>query len=524
MPNRARTAALTLALASVSACSLAPTYVRPGLPVPPSWPVGDAYLRQSEAALPSVSYRDIFLDQRLQRIIEQALANNRDLRIAAANIEAARAQYRIQRADLFPQVDANANYSYRGGGNGSIAGNNGAGNGTGGTGTGGTGTGGTGTGGTGTGTGSVTTGGASHSNFSLSGGVTAFEIDLFGRIRSLTTAAQARYFEQEAAARATRLTLVGDIATAWFTYASDQSLLKIAQDTATSAGRSVKLTQARLSGGIAPRTDLRQAQQVLETANADLAEQKTALAQDVNALQLLVGAPVDAALLPASIEQVGGTVRELPAGLDSGILLRRPDVVQAEYELRATNAEIGAARAELFPRVALTALLGFASTALRTLFAGGAFNYSVSPSASYPIFRAGAGRAGVAQTKAQRDAALATYEKAIQTAFQEVSDALARRGTITDQLAANQRFASAALDTYRLTDARYRGGIDTFLTSLDSQRSLYTAQRTLVATQLVKATNLVDLYKTLGGDATLDALPTGPVPLSPEPTAAPAPR
>lgn len=515
-----RRVVLTLALVSVSACSLAPTYVRPGLPVPPSWPVGDAYLRQSEAALPSVSYRDIFTDQRLQRIIAQALAHNRDLRIAAANIEAARAQYRIQRADLLPQIDANANYSYRGGGNGSIAGNNGAGNGTG---TGGTGTG-TGGTGTGTGTGTVSTGSTNRSSFSLSGGTTAFEIDLFGRIRSLTSAAQARFFEQEAAARATRLTLVGDIATAWFTYASDQSLLKIAQDTATSAGRSVKLTQARLSGGIAPRTDLRQAQQVLETANADLAEQKTALAQDVNALQLLVGAPVDASLLPASIEQVGGTVRELPAGLDSGILLRRPDVVQAEYELRATNAEIGAARAELFPRVALTALLGFASTALRTLFAGGAFNYSVSPSASYPIFRAGAGKAGVAQTKAQRDAALATYEKAIQTAFQEVSDALARRGTITDQLAANQRFAAAALDTYRLTDARYRGGIDTFLTSLDSQRSLYTAQRTLVATELVKATNLVDLYKTLGGDATLDALPTGPVPLSPEPAPATAPN
>ena len=515
MPNRARTAILSLALVSVSACSLAPTYVRPELPVPPSWPVGDAYLRQSEAALPSVSYRDIFRDQRLQQIIERALVNNRDLRIAAANIEAARAQYRIQRADLLPQIDANANYSYRGGGNGSIAGNNGAGNG--GTGTGGSGTGGS---GTGTGTGTVTTGNGNRSSFSLSAGTTAFEIDLFGRIRSLTSAAQARFFEQEAAARATRLTLVGDIATAWFTYASDQSLLKIAQDTATSAARSVRLTQARLSGGIAPRTDLRQAQQVLETANADLAEQKTALAQDVNALQLLVGAPVDAALLPASIEQVGNTVRELPAGLDSGILLRRPDVVQAEYELRATNAEIGAARAQLFPRVALTALLGFASTALRTLFAGGAFNYSVSPGASYPIFRAGAGKAGVAQTKAQRDAALATYEKAIQTAFQEVSDALARRGTISDQLAANQRFAAAALDTYRLTDARYRGGIDTFLTSLDSQRSLYTAQRTLVATELVKATNLVDLYKTLGGDATLDALPTGPVPLSPEPAPA----
>ncbi|RZM06144.1 MAG: transporter, partial [Sphingomonas sp.] len=270
----------------------------------------------------------------------------------------------------------------------------------------------------------------------------------------------------------------------------------------------------------APRTDLRQAQQILFTAESDLATQKTALAQDINALQLLVGAPVDAALLPASIEQALPTVATLPAGLDSGILLRRPDVVQAEYELRATNAEIGAARAELFPRVSLTGLLGFASSALTSLFSGGAFNYSVAPSISYPIFRAGAGVANVEYTKAQRDAALATYEKSIQTAFQETADALARQGTIADQLAANVNFAAAAQDTYRLSDARYRGGIDTFLSSLDAQRSLYTAQRNLVATQLVGASNRVTLYRVLGGDSTLEATANGPRPV----TATGAPR
>ncbi len=517
---------LVLILAASTAlagCSLAPKYARTELPVPPSLPVGDAYLRQSEATLPAITYRDVFKDPRLQQIIVQALANNRDLRVAAANIASTRAQYRIQRADLLPQVDASGRYTYSGGGNGTrntVTSGTGSGTGTGtggtGTGTGGTGTG-TGTGGVGTGTGStgsVVSSSSSNSSFSVDLGTTAFELDLFGRIRSLTSAALDRYFATEAAARATRLTLVGDIADAWLTYASDQSLLKIAQDTVTSSQRSVTLTNARLRGGVAPRTDLRQAQQILFTAQSDLAQQRTALAQDVNALQLLVGAPVDASLLPASIEQALPTVATLPAGLDSSILLRRPDVVESEYQLRATNAEIGAARAELFPKISLTGILGFASTSLTSLFSGGAFNYSVAPSVSYPIFRAGAGIAGVAYSKAQRDAALATYEKTIQTAFQETADALARQGTIADQLKANQNFSEAALDTYRLSDARYRGGIDTFLNSLDAQRSLYTAQRNLVATQLVGASNRVTLYRVLGGDSTLEATAGGPQPVT----------
>lgn len=476
-----RRLALFLVATSLGACSMDPHYVRPELPVPPSWPVGDAYLKQSEAALPSVTYRDIFRDPRLQSLIEQALANNRDLRVAAANIASARAQYHIQRAELLPEVDASGGYRFSdpGGGNGS---------------------------GTSTNRGS--------GSFSADIGINAFEIDLFGRVRSLSTAAQNRYFETEAASRATRLTLVGDIGTAWLTYASDKSLLKIAQDTAASAETSVRLTSARLKGGIAPGTDLAQAQIVLTTAQSDLAEQTTAVAQDVNALQLLVGAPIDPALLPASIDEVAPSIAELPAGLDSGILLRRPDVVQAEYELRASNAEIGAARAALFPRITLTALAGLASSGLSNLFTGGAFNYSVAPSVNYPIFRAGAGRAGVQQSEAQRDVALANYEKAIQTAFREVSDALARRGTIEAQTNAQRALTAAATTNYRLSEARYRGGIDTFLQSLDAQRSLYSAQRSLIATQLVAASNRVTLYRVLGGDATLDVTASGPRPAS----------
>ena len=494
-----RTIATALALAALGGCTMAPKYVRPVAPVPMSWPTGDAYLRQTEAALPSVNYHDIFRDPRLQAIIDQALVNNRDLRVAAANIAVARATYHIQRAELLPTIGASTGYTFR---------QNSSANGlTSGVGNGGAGNGGVGNGGGGTGTGSSTTFGGTTNSFSASVGITAFEIDLFGRIRSLSEAAQNRYFETEATARATRLTLIGDIATGWLTYASDKSLLRIAEQTAEVAQKSVTLTRQRLTGGIAPRTDLAQAQITLETALSDLAEQRTALAQDVNALQLLVGAPVDPALLPDGIEQAGTTVAELPAGLDSRVLLRRPDVVEAEYELRAANAEIGAARAALFPTVSLTSLAGLASNALSSLFTGGAFNYSIAPSVSYPIFRAGAARAGVAQSQAQRDVALATYERSIQSAFREVSDALARRGTITEQARAQQALTAASRENFQLSEARYRGGIDTYLASLTAQQSFYSSQRSLVNTQLIAATNLVTLYRTLGGDSTLDAAP-----------------
>lgn len=501
----------------LAGCSMEPRDVRPASPVQPSWPVGDAYLRQSETALPVVGYRDVFHDPRLQTLIAQALANNRDLRVAAANIVVARAQYRIQRAELFPQVDASVGYrrarSNRSGTGTAIGTTPGTGGDGGNGGTGGTGNG-DGTG-NGSGTGGVTRVSSTNDSFSADLGITAFELDLFGRIRSLTRAQQNQYFATEAAARATRLTLVADIADAWLTYAADASLMRIAEQTAASAERSVALTRARLQGGVAPRTDLRQAEQVLTTAQADLAEQTTQLAQDINALQLLVGAPFDRALLPATIEQAAPGVVALPAGLDSGVLLRRPDVVQAEYQLRAANAEIGAARAALFPRISLTSVLGFASTALGSLFDGDAFTYSVSPSVSYSIFQAGAARANVRLSEAQREAVLADYERTIQIAFREVSDALARQGTVGEQLRATEAQTAAAADTYRLTEARYRGGIDTFLASLDAQRSLYQAQRTLVQTRLVAASNRVTLYRTLGGDTLLEATEGGPIPFTP---------
>ncbi|NBB24189.1 efflux transporter outer membrane subunit [Porphyrobacter sp. SLTP] len=467
-----------IALALLSGCSMAPKYVQPALPVPASWPVGDAYFAQSEAALPVMTYREVFADPRLAQVIERALANNRDLRVAAANIATARAQFRIQRAGQLPQVGVGAGRTQFDNGTANQNRNQ-----------------------------DVDIGNDPSASRSTAGvrytadvSTTAFEVDLFGRLQSLSDAALNRYFGTEAAARATRLTLIGDVADAWLTYAADCSLLKLAEDTAANAREQVKLTRLRLDGGIAPRTDLRQAEQILATAEADIAQQKTALAQDINALQLLVGAPVDDALLPQSLADAGEAVRTLPAGLDSAILLRRPDVMQAEYELRAANAEIGAARAALFPRITLTGLAGFASNALSTLFTGAAFNYSAGANVRYSLFAGGAAQAGVAQTEAQREAAVAGYERAIQAAFRDVADALARRGTITEQLRANRAFVDAAEDNFSLADLRYRGGIDSFLASLDAQRASYAAQRTLLATQLIEASNRVALYRALGGE------------------------
>lgn len=468
-----------IALLATGCMSMEPKLAAPDPAIAPSWPVGDAYLVRSEAALPALTYREIFRDPRLQTLIAEALVNNRDLMVAAAKIDAAREQYVIQRAQQFPQLGASTGVTVTG--NRSSSSSSGS--------------------------------GSSSSSKDVSASYTAglnvpnFEIDLFGRLRSLTHAQLEQYLATEAGARAIRLTLVANIANAWLDYASDTSLLLIAEQTAASAGKSVRLTRLRLDAGVAPRTDLSQAEQVLSQAQSDLAQQKTRAAQDVNALQLLVGGPINAALLPASIDEARAAIGDLPASLDSYVLLRRPDVVQAEYQLRAANADIGAARAALFPKITLTGLLGFASSALTSLFTGGAFGWQAGANAGYAIFQAGAGRANVRLTEAQRNAALANYQGTVQTAFREVADALARRGTMDEQLGATQRQQAAAADVALLEEARYNAGIDSYLNLLDAQRSYYSVQRVLVGTKLTAAENRVALYSALGGDSLLQTAP-----------------
>jgi multidrug efflux system outer membrane protein len=461
--TRALLLASTIALAG---CSLAPKTVLPTPPVPQSWPVGDAYLLQSEAALPILSYQSVFTDPRLQSLAEQALTNNRDLRVAYANVAAARAQTRVTRAGQFPAVGISGGAGYSDS-SGSSTNGNGGGNG----------------------------------DFSLRGGVTAFEIDLFGKLANATESDRNRALATEAASRTVRLALIANLADAWATYGADRDLLKIAEDTAANARESVRLTKARLDGGVAPRTDLRQAEQILATAEDAIAQQRTALAQDENLIRLLVGGDVDRALLPTGLAEVTPAISSLPAGVNSQILLRRPDVIEAEYGLRAANADIGVARAQLFPSISLTGLLGFASNALSSLFDSGSFNWSAGGDITAPIFDAGGRRAGVAVSEAQRDAALAGYEGAIQTAFREVADALAVQGTIAERTRAAAANTAAAADTATLTDARYKGGVDSFLASLDAQRSLYAARRSEIATQLLLVQTRIALFRALGGDS-----------------------
>lgn len=505
-----RRAAALLALTSVGACSLDPHYIRPIPAVPPNWPVGDAYLRTEEAALPSLDYRQVFRDPHLQAIIVLALAKNQDLAAATANVESARAQYRVQRAALLPEIDALGRYTLTSGLTSTGTTSTGA-TSTTGTGTTVTGTGATGAGATGSGT-AASGGGASITSgtrdvFSAELGVTAFEVDLFGKVRSLARAQLQLYFGTEAAARAARLSLVANVANAYLTLASDRSLLAIAIDTEKSAQHSVDLTRARLNGGVAPRTDLRQAEFVLDQAQVDRANQTTLVAQDRNALELLTGAAVADVDLPVSIAAVEPQIAAVPVGLDSRILLRRPDVVEAEYTLRSANARVGAARANFFPTISLTAVAGFASGALSSLFTGGAFAYSVAPSVSLPLFDAGRNRGNLAYAQAQRDLAVAQYQKAVQTAFREVADALARRGTIEHQVAAQLAYEQSAADAAKLEDARFRGGIDPYLNVLVTERTLYTARQALAQAQLLQAQSLVTLYQTLGGDELLDTPP-----------------
>lgn len=475
-------------LLATACTTMEPKYVRPDPAIPSSWPAGDPYLTATEVGLPALTYKQVFTDPRLQTLIAEAINNNRNLRATAANVAAAREQYRIQHAQEFPVLNATAGATISGSRSSSSSGSSGSGS---------------------SGSGSSGSGSSRSISSSFQAGlsVPSFEVDLFGRLRSLTDVQLNRYFSTEAGARATRLTLVANVANEWLSYAADSSLLSIYQQTVTSASESVRLTRLRLEGGIAPRTDLDQAEQIYDTAAADVARQRATVAQDENALRLLVGGPVDPSLLVGSIDQALGSMAPMPTGLDSYVLLRRPDVVQAEYELKAANANIGAARAALFPRITLTGLLGFASSALLKLFTGAAFGWSAGADATYTIFQAGAGHANLRLTEAQQRAALATYQGTIQTAFREVSDALARRGTINDEIAAQQRQQAETADAYLLGEDRYRAGIDPFLNVLEAQRSYYTAQQALVSVKLVAAQNIVTTYQTIGGDTLLEGTP-----------------
>ncbi len=413
-----------------------------------------------------MGWRRLFTDARLRTLVEQALTNNRDLRVAILNIEKARAQYQVNGAAQFPTVSLGAsNASARTPASVSLLGVE------------------------------ATT----HRN-DLNVGITSYEVDLFGRVRNMKESALAQYLATEEARQSQELSLIAEVASSYLTLAADKLRLKLARDTLDSQEASYRLTQARWQQGAAAQLDVYQAATSVEAARADEATYKSRVAQDINALELLIGAPLAESLQPPTELAAIAELPPVPAQTPSDVLQNRPDVLQAEHMLRAANADIGSARAAFFPRISLTAAAGVASDSLSGLWRSGAEAWSLSPSVSLPLFDAGGNRARLDVTKAQYAIELARYEKTIQTAFREVADALAEAGTLDERRRAQDALADASEHSYRIYEGRYRGGADTYVNVLTAQRSMYAAQQQQISVRLAQQINRVTLYKVLGGE------------------------
>lgn len=459
-----RRSLLSLAVASIllGGCSLIPDYQRPASPVESLWP-SEAGGAQTATAAADLDWRAFFKDPALQSLIDTALANNRDLRVAALNVEAYAAQRQIQRSALFPSVTADGGAtrqrlpgSLSSSGDPSIS-----------------------------------------SQYSATVGA-SWELDLFGRLRSLDEQALQQYFATEEARRATQIALVASVANAWLTLQADQELLQLTQDTLKTYQQSFALTQRSYDVGVADALALAQARSAVESAQVSLAQYSRQVAQDRNALVVLLGSG-KAGGLPAGQPLDDDLLLEVPAGLPSDLLQRRPDLRQAEHQLQAANANIGAARAAFFPSVSLTANAGSLSPDLSGLFDAGSGSWLFQPSISLPIFNAGKLRASLDYAELQKDIQVASYEKAIQTAFQEVADGLAARATYQQQLDAQRALVKTNEEYYRLAERRYRTGVDSYLTLLDAQRQLFSVRQQLIGDRLAQLTSEVELYKALGG-------------------------
>ena len=476
-------AVLGSALLAFGGCTMEPRYERPAAEVSPAWPDGPAYraAQAAGAAAPDIGWREFFTDPRLQSLIETALRHNPDARVAALNIAAARAQYQIQRADLFPKINASATevaekYPAAVAG---IAESGGVGAG-----------------------GAIAGGGATSSTFRYFDagiGFTSYEIDVFGRIRSLNHQRLQQYYGYVETRRSTQLSLVAEVANAYLTLLSDRELLRITGDTLKSQQDSLDLVRMSFDGGVSTALDLNQAETTVASARASLAQYTRQAAQDQNALTLLLGTPMPTDLPEGGDFNQQQLLAELPAGLPSDLLVRRPDILAAEHSLLAANASIGAARAAFFPSISLTGNYGTASTELSGLFSHGSTAWTFSPQISLPLFAGGANVASLTLANVQKNVDVVQYEQTIQTAFREVSDALAGRGTLDQEVAADQALVDASGESYRLSDLRFRNGVDNFLNVLVSQRALFSAQQSLIGVRLARLQNLVTLYKALGG-------------------------
>ena len=464
-------------------CSLAPEYQRPAAPVPTQWPAGPAY-RQLPVDVPfagDLRWREFFADESLRKLIGMALENNRDLRLAALNVERARGMYGIQRGELYPSVNAQGSGGRSRGSVDLIQ------------------------------PGQPRTSG----NYSVNLGIAAWELDFFGRIRSLSEQALQEYLATDEARRSAQIALVAEVARVYLTLAADRENLQLALSTLETQQSAYALVKKRYDVGVATELDLKRAQTPVDSARGELARYMQLVAQDRNALDLLAGAPVQDEWLQSNLGGVAPP-REIAAGLSSEALLRRPDIIAAEHRLKGAYASIGAARAALFPRISLTTAVGTASNQLSRLFESGTGTWAFTPQFVMPIFDSRLW-AAVRVSKTEREIVLTQYEKAIQTAFREVADALAVQGTIDDQVAAQRSLEAASADTYRLAKLRYDKGIDSYLSVLDAQRAHFTAQQGLVSLHLAKLASQVRLYAVLGGgadaeDALSDQTNTAPRP------------
>ena len=453
---------LALALVLTGCVSLAPKYERPAAPVAPAFPDtsslgGAPGAATANEAAAQIEWQRFFADARLRQLIDLALTNNRDLRVAILNIEQARAQYQIRRADRLPTLNAALTGNRVPAANDTIS--------------------------------SVYTAGF---------GVSAFELDLFGRVRNLSEAALAQFLATEEARKSTQISLIGTVANAYLSVLADDELLALTRQTLAGREESLKLVQLKYDNGVVSRLDLQLALSLVDTARVVLAQQQRQRAQDANLLVLLVGQALPETLAP------GKTLAEtmlldLPAGLPSDLLTVRPDIRAAEQQLIGANANIGAARANFFPRISLTGTAGSASSELSGLFKSGSYGWTFAPQMVLPIFDAGRNSANLGSARAGRDIAVAQYERTIQAAFREVSDALAGQATFAEQLRAQRAVAAAESERFDLADLRYRNGAASYLDRLDAQRSLFAAQQAAVQANLLRLQNQVTLYRVLGG-------------------------
>ena len=454
--------------ALLGGCSMMPVYQRPAAPVAVDWPAvnGTAVVTSARPAA-DIEWQSFFSDDKLRQLIAVALNNNRDLRIAVLNIEQARAQFQIRRADQFPTLNLAATGARQPGAR------------------------------TANGSSTIT------STYTAALAVTAYELDFFGRVASLKEQALAQYLATEQGRKTAQISLVASVANTYLSLLADAELLAITQQTLATREESYRLSKLRFDNGVTSELDLRQAESLTEAARVSLAQLQRQRALDENALTLLIGQPLTpdlAVVLPAGKTLADAPIMaDVPVGLPSDVLARRPDIRQAEQQLLAANANIGAARAAFFPRISLTTSVGSASSSLSGLFKSGSWGLAIAPQLLLPIFDAGRNQAGLGVANAGRDIAVAQYEKAIQTAFREVADALAGQATLGEQLRAQRAQATAEAVRFKLADLRYKNGIASSLDALDAQRSLFSVQQALVQTRLAQLQSQVTLYKTLGG-------------------------